>query len=402
MTTGMPQGVYTLEAAWGKQVGVADVAPLWNSAPPWTGGANAAYASYVDLTSKIGNDRAAGIDFTQPITITRGKQQMLGPVNAGSFSCTILDPDRVLDVLNASSPIASKLLPYVGIRFGGRTAPAGTWYPRFMGWITSYHRERDRPGTVTINAQDLLHRMGRVINIGVITGQSISHTSDALTWALSKLPWTYTDFQTGIAIDSSTGLQNNFSSTDSILSFIQGVVDPSLGTFYIGVDGTAIFVNRGGAHRGVQATITNTMTAVPSESDIDLIYNKATATMTRPAVSGFTPQPQTTTDSTSINQYGPSVWQLTSPWWASNTDAASAASFVVSKYKSPVNRIRQVTVRARDSATLTALLTVDVGDQVTVTEARDGTTGTYVVWGIQEQIDQTGHQAVWTLAPLGV
>lgn len=394
---GMPQAAYALQFAWGKQAGVTDIAPFWTS-HPWTGGANAPFNTYVDLTS-YSTARPVGIDFNQAVQITRGKQQVLGPVASGTLTVQLRDPTGILDPLNTSSPLNGKVVPYIGVVFGATLS--GTWYPRFMGFVTRWHREKDRPGTVTVTAQDLLHRMNRFKNIGIISGVAISHTADALTWAMGKIPWAYTDFATGIGIDSSTGLQNNFSASDSMLSFVQGVVDPSLGTFYIGVDGTTVFVARGSAHRGVQATITNTMTQVPSEADIDLLYNQAMATMTRPGQANFTPRPQTVNDATSKAQYGPATWELSSPWWVSDTDALAAASFVVSKYKTPMNRMRQVTVMGRTTNDLTAILAVDVGDTVTITEAKDGTTGNYVVWGIAETVDKTRHSAVWTLAPGG-
>ncbi len=399
MPSGIPLAIYKTELAWGKSAGIADVAPLWTAAS-WTGGANAAYNTYVNISNLTGlTVRDTGSDFTQAVTITRGKNARLGAVQEGTLSVPIRDPAKIFSVLNGASPLNGKLTPAIGIRFSMSVDNGTTWHPRFMGFTKTFSRTPGRWGHGTITASDLIRRLSRHANAGILLG-SISHTGDALAAIMAKLPWAYTSFANGIAVDSSTGLQNNFSFADTLLSVIQGIVDPSLGTFFIAADGTAVFLART-TNLGGATAITNVMTAVPAECDEDLIYNEAIATMTRPGVSGFTPLQQKVSDATSINQYGKATWSMSSPWWASNADALAAANFILSKYKTPINRVRTMTLEGRDTASLAAIATVDIGNTVVVTEGQDSTSGTYVVWGLTETITKDRHSVTYTHGPVG-
>src|SRR5690242_13616104 len=102
---GMAQALYKVQLAWGKQSGVADVAPLW-TATSWLGGANAAYNAYVDITNHTINKRGdTGVDFTQPITISRGMDPKLTALQEGALEVPLRDPTALFSVLNGSSAL---------------------------------------------------------------------------------------------------------------------------------------------------------------------------------------------------------------------------------------------------------------------------------------------------------
>lgn len=415
---GISLATYKVEINWWKRIGVADASPLW-TASSWAtqaAGNGQATGAYVDVSDYLDLGR-------YPITISRGKDGLLGDVAPGLIHVTLTpDANKVFNPMNATSPLNNPtkyVLPMCGIKV---SATFSTYYPLALGWTTRLRAIVSKRSLVEIDAQDLFRRLAEA-RAPTQMAVGTANTGAAVGQLLDKLAggWPYRDLDPGIAFPSDLALylggspsagsggsgislgqpQKDYSS--SLLAIIQNIIAPSLGMFFIANNGVATFRGRGLTNHGgvVQATVTNTLTQWTPEVSADGLINAATATRLQPNTPNFVPVPQVSLNQASIDRFGRQEWSLTSPYWKTDGDASSAANYVQTHFSNPFNRIRVVSLEGRDDTTLTAMLKCDVGDKVTIAEAELGTSADYVILGLRHTIGGTPfkHQTQWTVVP---
>lgn len=136
--------------------------------------------------------------YVQEMTVTRGRDDLLGEMAAGQANLTLVDPVGQFGYFNpenASSPLAAQepgFQPMRPIRI--RATLGGTVYPMFSGFLRSaeYRRDNTKVGRCAVTAVDLFMWLSRVrprdvefitgtINAGnITTGGDLVTESDAV------------------------------------------------------------------------------------------------------------------------------------------------------------------------------------------------------------------------------
>lgn len=124
----------------------------------------------------------------EEITITRGRDDLLGEMTAGQATVTLIDPEGQFGYFNpedTSSPLAAEspgFQPMRPIRI--RATLGGTVYPVYQGFLRSadYSRENKAVGRCTVTALDLFLWLSRVRprDVNFITG-TIGGTANITT-----------------------------------------------------------------------------------------------------------------------------------------------------------------------------------------------------------------------------
>ena len=164
-------------------------------------------------------------------------------------------------------------------------------------------------------------------------------------------------------------LQATTFTSDTALNALQDIATSEQGAVYADSAGLVQYDSR---HAILSETRSNTsqctfgtgnlpITSIVLDYQSDLIKNVVTATRTGGAA-------QTSTDATSITTYGERTYVLADMMLADDTQAAATAAFILSGYKDPAVRVREITVAPQGHADLmTAVLARELRDRVTVT-----------------------------------
>jgi hypothetical protein len=226
---------YRVEAAWGQTTG-----GLFTFGTSTFGGADVlAAASW----SQTFTDPLADITGrTRRISITRGRDDFLGSVNAGSCTLSGIDPDGFFNEKNTSSPIANALYTGIPVRVSGVTS-AGVLVPLFYGFIDTITSDpAGRRGTFQIACTDFFEKLDAehptlgVLN-GLTTGSLIGRLLDALGWTDPSLR----------SLDVGDALPAGFNRADgsrSALAIIQEALASERGFFYVAADGSVTYRSR--------------------------------------------------------------------------------------------------------------------------------------------------------------
>lgn len=96
------------------------------------------------------------------------------------------------------------------------------------------------------------------------------------------------------------------------------------------------------------------------------------------------------TDSASIASHGEHVVDFDMPYQSNQAIGQGAADYILAKYKDPLAQAHAIGVVGRTTALLTQLLTRDISDRVTVSEALTGVSDDFFINGIELTINPTG------------
>ncbi|MFZ9987493.1 MAG: hypothetical protein ACO3HV_07065 [Candidatus Nanopelagicales bacterium] len=204
----------------------------------------------------------------------------------------------------------------------------------------------------------------------------------------------------------------NADGSKSALAIIQDLLEAERGVFYISKDGKATYEERNSRARRTSSTATLTTYALTSQPgfEFDQLVNRqsvtrqfqtgAAATSPNTLASGTT---QVAQNSASARLFGlVDGSELTSEYIASDTQAANLAQFIVnirSSFVAPVT----IEMDGGPAAAVTQMLSVELQDRVTVTDATAGTSGDYIIEGIETEITDGGNRftVTFTLSDYG-
>lgn len=197
----------------------------------------------------------------------------------------------------------------------------------------------------------------------------------------------------------------NADGTKSALALIQEMLEAERGVFYISKDGKATYEDRGSRARRTSSSSTITTGALRSEPgfEFDQLVNRqsvqrqyfTSAAGTTPNVSadGVT---QVASNGVSIKTYGVQDGSdIQSGYITSDAAALNLGEYVVnirSSFVAPVT----VELDHGTVASLTQMLSLELQDRVTVSDANAGTSGDYVIEGIEIEISDGGNNFVTT------
>lgn len=313
-------------------------------------------------------------------SIARGYSEDQSSVQGGTLALTMKETIGRFNPANT----ASALYPYISyplrpVRL--RVTYASTTYYLFSGWTTRHESDPGRDAReARIDCMDAFIRLGGDGATKPTIASSTTTTGAAIAAILTAAG-------VGGATDLDTGDTITFEAdgTSDGLSLIGGLLDAERGFFFIAKDGTATYLDRHWPNRSPytasQGTIASTMRSIAPGVDIAKIRNRATVTRT-----GGTAQ--SAQDNASFLLY---KWRdfrpITSPYLNTDAQAASLASYLVLNAKDSVPPVRSIEIGQHDAATLTQLLTRELGDRVTVSESVGGTSGDYHIRRIEIEGD---------------
>ena len=205
----------------------------------------------------------------------------------------------------------------------------------------------------------------------------------------------------------------NVDGTKSILAIIQEMLEAERGVFYIGKDGDATYEERESRARRTTSTATLTTYALTSQPGFEydqMVNRQAVTSQTQAGAAGTTPNTlndgvkQVAQNAVSVKIFGVQDGQdITSQYVPGDTQALNLAQYIVnikSSFAAPVT----IQMDGGSATAITQMLSLELQDRVTVTDANSGTSGDYVIEGIEVEIGEGGNRFVttYTMSEYGV
>lgn len=337
--------------------------------------------TYDDISSKI-----AGWN------IHRGRSNNLDTMLAGSADVDVRDPDGLFNPDNPTSPLYGQL--------DDRLHPikltatfAGVTYGRFYGWVRRFHWEpRGRKGVTRLECIDLFYRLELANPIIASTGPTTTGAAiGKILDAIGVTDMGMRDLDTGDAIPDFSA-----DGTKTGLQLIQELLEAERGVFFIAGTGKATYRSRlSRLTKTSQYTFVDVFAGGAPGVDWDQAFSRITVKRTQ---DGYT---ATAYDSAIVPKVGyKDMPTIETPYLASDAQADSLATWILSQNVSPKPPMRDFTIDNREAALLTQALTRELVDRITVSASRGGTAADYHVDAIDETVDgATGrHSTRWLLS----
>lgn len=316
-------------------------------------------------------------------TWTRGSDDNLQRILAGSATFSLRDPGGRFNPANPSSPlfgqIESRLHP---CQLTGTYA--GVTYPLFYGWVRG---DQSQPGNrrsyATLTCVDLFYWLDRAMPViastgTTTTGAAIGAVLDAIGWIDPALR----HLDTGDTIPDFSA-DGTVTATD----LISGLLQAERGVFFHAGTGKATYRDRTAVFATSSvATIADLMSSIVPAVDFDLVQNRVTVTRTQDSYTAVA------VDQDSANRFGFSdLTPISTPYLANDAQADALAAFILSQVSSPNPPLYALTIDNREAALLTQILAREINDHVTVTESTDGSGGDYILQQLQHTLDETAN-----------
>jgi hypothetical protein len=369
-------------------------------------------AFILDQSTLDGTDTLNGstdfVDITEyvlSVAVRRGRPDQLSQFSPGAVTIVTDDraADRLFDPFNAASDLYAgnfDLAPKRQVKVLAGTANL------FVGAITDVDIQYEMPNLsyCTISGADALFELGRTA-LTAFTPSSQT-TSDRVTTILDRPEVAFSTADRNItSTPTATCGTVAYDSNTNALSALQAVAYAEDGRFYVDRDGVATFDPRISFtfSTAVASFGGNAVGAIPVQA-IGVAYGSETLyNRVQINVDGFTTA-ATAVDTTSSTTYGISTLSISGV--PLNTEAAGSAlaSNLLSKYKDPVARFDTITtsLNAIGTTLYSQLLTLDVGDIISVTKTYTGGSPTAVtqnvfIEAVSHAITPTDHRLTFTL-----
>lgn len=347
--------------------------------------------------------------YVQAATISRGRQDQLAGFGAGTLSLTLLNNDRRFDPLNQDSPYWDVTLGRSGVVPRRKVSILADGEYLFVGRIVDVDVAYE-PGsagqdlsTATITCADDFQILANTATEGALTptqelsGARVSYILDLPEIAY---PVASRDINTGTATLGAFQISEN----TNALAYLQRIAEAEQGLCFISRGGNLTFRDR-----------TTTVFSNPSETFSDdgggipyqtlsirygseILFNKVVITS-----EGGTPQ--VADDAASQTEFGIQTLTFSDTLLASDAQALSLASNLLSQYAEPEYRFDALTVILNDKATIDreSILSLELGDQVSV--IRTFATGNplqvtdvYQIQAIRQSLSPSSHSVEFGLA----
>lgn len=309
----------------------------------------------------------------------RGRASPAGAMSDGTGRLTLKDRYGLFNPRNPGSPLAGKLKPLRPVRL--RAIYDGVEHGCFYHFIRSIQHNPDPNVRETvIETVDLFQWLRQAKP--VLAAAGIENAGHAIGRVLDAIYWTepgLRDLARGDDLPAwdADGSQD---ALDLIASFLLAT-DPG-GMFFHAGSGKATYKSR---HtlllQSVAATFAGTMTAALPGTTLDTVENRAHVTRTGGAE-------QTVTNPVSAHDYAiRDGAKLESPLLHNDDHARSLAAELTRRSGSPDEPLWDMRVMSGDHDRLVQILTRELGDRVTVTEAGGGSDGGYVLQQMSHTVD---------------
>lgn len=340
-------------------------------------------AVIVDVSSQVQN-----------ISTVRGRNLLTEQFQAGSATVTLADELGDFNPQNASSPYYGLLLPLRKIQIAATDPTTGLKTNLFSGYITAYNYRQSQfvgeVSTTTITALDAMQLL-TLATVSTVTGAVAGETTgvrfgrilDQIGW-----PTSLRDVDTGL-----TTVQSNPTTARTAVSALAQVALTEFGAFYIDVDGAVVFQDRNLTSTSVAGTPVDFADSgagiryfnAEFKLDDSQIFNQAN--VTAGAITA------TYKDQTSVDTYFLHTYDAPSLLMETSTVADDWARAMVASRKDTTIRCDSITLNLNTpsyDAGVTAALTLDYFDPITVTQTQPGSssiTKTLQVFGVAHSIN---------------
>ena len=328
---------------------------------------------------------------TQLVQINRGRQDATSPIQTSTCTATVVDTTGKYNAANPSSPLYGLIAPSRPMRV--RVRYLGVDYVLWDGVTSEVVAAPSKADPfATISGVDLFERLAQeepVIPLvaSTTTGAAIGMILDAVGWWGGRRQLVTGDEIINFSADGTT----------KALDVINSLLDHEGGIFFMSADGDAVYMPYQGAQT-VSATVTSTNLVTPGVS-IDTIYNRAQVTAGQGAQ-------QTFIDGASVSKHGPRDVPgspITAQWLPDEAAAAVLAQRLVTVGQTEA--VWGLTLQKGDltspaeQAVYANMLSLDIGDRITLNDPSSGSQGDYSIEGITHTIQSGGldHETTWVL-----
>lgn len=338
----------------------------------------------------------------QNINTTRGRNLLTEQFQTGTATVTIADQLGYWNPQNTASPYYGQLLPLRKIQISAVDPATSLTSYLFSGYITSYnYRQSQEVGevsTTTLTALDAtqLLTLATVSTVtgataGELTGARFNDILDTIGW-----PTGMRDVDAG-----QTTCQADPGTARTGSAALAAVALTEFGAFYVDTEGRVVFQDRNLTSTSVAGTPTAFVDSGVgirySNADFRLddsqIFNQAN--VTAGAITA------TYKDQTSIDTYFLHSYDATGLLMQTATEADNWARAMVASRKDTTIRCDSITLNLNTPsyiAGVTAALTLDYFDPITVTQTQPGSssiTKTLQIFGVSHSINY-GNQSWFT------
>jgi hypothetical protein len=345
----------------------------------------------VDVSNQVNN-----------IQIDRGRNAQADQFQTGQLSLRIVDQNGDFNPQNAAGPYYELLDPMRKVQI--TATYAGTTYPLFSGFITSYTTttplNADEVAYTTIAAVDAqrLAQNAQISTVagataGDLSGTRINQILDAIEW-----PESMRDVDAGL-----TTLQADPGTARTSLAAMQTVETSEYGAFYVDASGSFVFQDRTVTTTSIAGTPTvfnDNGTDIGYANavwrlDDTLVYNSASVTRT-----GGTAQ--TATNAASIAKYFIHSYNQQNLLMQTDADALNyARAYIASRAETSIrcDAIELDLYTDNYSTGIVAALDLDYFDPVTITTNQPGAsilTKTLQVFGVKHSITPNSWRTTFT------
>jgi hypothetical protein len=340
-------------------------------------------AVIVDVSSQVQN-----------ITTTRGRNILTEQFQTGTATVVLADEAGNFNPQNTSSPFFGLLLPLRKVQIAATDPTTGVTTNIFSGYITTYdYRQSQFVGevsTTTLTALDATQLL-TLATVSTVTGAVAGETTGVrFGRILDQVGWPsgLRDVDTGL-----TTVQANPTTARTATAALAQLALTEFGAFYVDVDGAVVFQDRLLTSTSVAGTPTAFVDSgagiryynAEFKLDDSQIFNQAN--VTAGAISA------TYKDQTSVDQYFLHTYDATSLLMDTATNADNWARAMVASRKDTSIRCDSITLNLNTpdyTAGVTAALTLDYFDPITVTQTQPGSssiTKTLQMFGVAHSIN---------------
>ena len=341
-------------------------------------------------------------EYVLNVSVQRGRQNQTTQFGPGTVQITADDraADRLFDPLNEASELYSggfDLAPGRQVKVMAGTANL------FVGKITDVDIQYGLPNLsfCNITGADALADLGNLTLTAFTPSQQ--STSDRVNAILDRPEVSFSTANRDItASPSATCGTVAYQDNANVLQMLQGVAYAEDGRFFANRDNTLVFDPR--VSFSFSTAIANFGGTNIPMLDLSVGYGAETLYNRVSVAVDSIGSAQVSNDTTSQGKYGIQTLSLSSVPLATEAAGSALAANLLSKYKDPVVRFDNVTtsLQAAGTSNFNTLLTLDVGDIISVTRTYTGgspatVTQDVFVEAIAHAITPTDHRITFTL-----
>ena len=302
-------------------------------------------------------------EYVTDIGVQRGKADYIANISSGELVVSLNNLSRAFDPLYTSSPFYGNILPKRVVRYS--VDGIQTYQGVIDDWNLEYSIDGD--ATASFVASDgFVYLNNQTLAAGTATPElSGARVTDILDNEFVQWPTADRDIDPGTTTFGADVIPEN----TNVLSYLQQIELAELGLLFIGKTGTLVYRDRSHVPSTTGLVRLSDDGTGIGYSNMVISYGSEDLVNEVVASSIITTNETTASDPSSQSEYGIFNSTYTDLLLNTDTQVETFATTILAKYSQPVYRFKEVEVKLNelDSADLTAILNLELGDFVQVT-----------------------------------